>query len=259
MFERFTDRSRRVLVLAQEEAHQLNHGFIGTEHILLGLISEGHGVGARALESLDVTLERARGKVADTLGTAGSAPPGSPPFTPRAKKVFELSLREALQLGHSFIGTEHILLGLLREGDGVAAQVLVSLGTDLGVVRQRVIELISEQGYRVEEGSMLSDDRVAGHFVGAHPSSLRAGTLAECSFCGRRPPESGRLVSGTDALICEHCVAEWFRVLASEDEPRFRRPMGTGSGSVRPIGPPSPDDATRAKIRRLRRDPRNPE
>jgi hypothetical protein len=97
--------------------------------------------------------------------------------------------------------------------------------------------LISEQGYRVEEGSTLSDERVAGHFVGAHPSFLRAGTLAECSFCGRRPPESGRLVSGTDALICEHCVAEWFRVLASEDEPRFAEPMGMGSESVRPIGP----------------------
>jgi ATP-dependent Clp protease ATP-binding subunit ClpC len=121
VFERFTDRARRVLVLAQEEARLLNHSFIGTEHILLGLIHEGEGVAAKALESLGISLEAVREKVEETIGMAGTAPSGSPPFTPRAKKVLELSLREALQLGHSYIGTEHMLLGLVREGEGVAA------------------------------------------------------------------------------------------------------------------------------------------
>ncbi|MGI8685244.1 MAG: ATP-dependent Clp protease ATP-binding subunit, partial [Acidimicrobiales bacterium] len=143
MFERFTDRARRVLVLAQEEARLLNHNFIGTEHILLGLIHEGEGVAAKALESLGISLEAVREKVEETIGPAGSSTTGSPPFTPRAKKVLELSLREALQLGHNYIGTEHMLLGLVREGEGVAAQVLVSLGADLSRVRQQVITLLS--------------------------------------------------------------------------------------------------------------------
>jgi ATP-dependent Clp protease ATP-binding subunit ClpC len=150
LFERFTDRARRVLVLAQEEARLLNHNFIGTEHILLGLIHEGEGVAAKALESLGISLEAVREKVEETIGPAGNAPAGSPPFTPRAKKVLELSLREALQLGHNYIGTEHMLLGLVREGEGVAAQVLVSLGADLSRVRQQVIQLLS--GYQGKEG-----------------------------------------------------------------------------------------------------------
>ena len=143
MFERFTDRARRVLVLAQEEARLLNHSFIGTEHILLGLIGEGDGLAAQALTTLGITPEAVRRKVEETIGMAGTAPSGSPPFTPRAKKVLELSLREALQLGHSHIGTEHILLGLVREGEGVAATVLVGLGADLGRVRREVVRLIS--------------------------------------------------------------------------------------------------------------------
>jgi ATP-dependent Clp protease ATP-binding subunit ClpC len=151
LFERFTDRARRVLVLAQEEARLLNHNFIGTEHILLGLIHEGEGVAAKALESLGISLEAVREKVEETIGPAGSGTMGSPPFTPRAKKVLELSLREALQLGHNYIGTEHMLLGLVREGEGVAAQVLVSLGADLSRVRQQVIQLLS--GYVGESGS----------------------------------------------------------------------------------------------------------
>ncbi len=149
MFERFTDRARRVLVLAQEEARQLNHSFIGTEHILLGLIHEGEGLAAKALESLGISLEAVRAKVEETMGPAGTAPTGSPPFTPRAKKVLELSLREALQLGHNYIGTEHMLLGLVREGEGVAAQVLQGLGVDLPRVRQQVIQLLS--GYQGHE------------------------------------------------------------------------------------------------------------
>ncbi len=143
MFERFTDRARRVVVLAQEEARLLNHNYIGTEHILLGLIHEGEGVAAKALESLGISLEAVRSQVEEIIGQGGSSPSGHIPFTPRAKKVLELSLREALQLGHNYIGTEHILLGLIREGEGVAAQVLVKLGADLSRVRQQVIQLLS--------------------------------------------------------------------------------------------------------------------
>ena len=146
MFERFTDRARRVVVLAQHEARGLNHNWIGTEHLLLALIGEGHGVGAKALESMQVSLDAARQQVEVIIGR-GQEPVryGHIPFTPRAKKVLEMSLREALQLGHHHIGTEHILLGLIREGDGVAAQVLVKLGADLNRVRQRVIQLIAAQ------------------------------------------------------------------------------------------------------------------
>jgi len=143
VFERFTDRARRVVVLAQEEARLLNHNYIGTEHILLGLIHEGEGVAAKALESLGISLEAVRQQVEEIIGQGGSSPSGHIPFTPRAKKVLELSLREALQLGHNYIGTEHILLGLIREGEGVAAQVLVKLGADLSRVRQQVIQLLS--------------------------------------------------------------------------------------------------------------------
>src|SRR6202167_1792444 len=163
MFERFTDRTRRVLVLAQEEARLLNHNFIGTEHILLGLIHEGEGVAAKALESLGVSLEAVREKVEETIGPAGTSTTGSPPFTPLAKKVLELSLREALQLGHNYIGTEHMLLGLVREGEGVAAKVLVSLGADLSRVRQQVIQLLS--GYQSpggKEGAAATAGPAAG-------------------------------------------------------------------------------------------------
>ena len=156
VFERFTDRARRVLTWAQEEARLLNHGFIGTEHILLGLIREGEGVGAQALQSLGISLEAVRQKVEETIGVSGSVPGASPPFTPRAKKVLELSLREALQLNHSYIGTEHILLGLVREGEGVAATVLVSLGADLPRVRQEVLTLMSG-GVQLQGGARVSD------------------------------------------------------------------------------------------------------
>jgi ATP-dependent Clp protease ATP-binding subunit ClpC len=146
MFERFSDRARRVVVLAQEEARLLNHNYIGTEHILLGLVHEPEGVAARALDSLDVKLGRVRQQVEHIIGQGDSSPSGHIPFTPRAKKVLELSLREALQLGHNYIGTEHILLGLLREGEGVACQVLVKLGANLPKVRARVLELVADDG-----------------------------------------------------------------------------------------------------------------
>ncbi len=166
MFERFTDRARRVVVLAQEEARLLNHNYIGTEHILLGLIHEGEGVAAKALESLGISLEAVRSQVEEIIGQGGSSPSGHIPFTPRAKKVLELSLREALQLGHNYIGTEHILLGLIREGEGVAAQVLVKLGADLSRVRQQVIQLLS--GYSGPASSGQSGKETAGASTGSN-------------------------------------------------------------------------------------------
>ena len=146
MFERFTDRARRVVVLSQEEGRLLNHNYIGTEHILLGLIHEGEGVAAKALESLGVNLESVRGQVEEIVGLGGNSPSGHIPFTPRAKQVLELSLREALALNHNYIGTEHILLGLIREGEGVAAQVLAKVGADLSRVREQVIQLLAAHG-----------------------------------------------------------------------------------------------------------------
>jgi ATP-dependent Clp protease ATP-binding subunit ClpC len=145
MFEKFTDRARQVVVLAQEEARQLNHNYIGTEHILLGLLHEGDGVAAEALGSLGISLDAVRGQVRKIVGEGKDAQSGHIPFTPRAKKVLELSLREAKQLGHNYIGTEHILLGLVREGQGVATQVLVGLGAELNQVRQAVVPLTAHR------------------------------------------------------------------------------------------------------------------
>jgi ATP-dependent Clp protease ATP-binding subunit ClpC len=173
MLERLTNRARRVVVLAQEEARMLNHNYLGTEHILLGLIHEGEGVAAKALESLGISLEAVRLQVEEIIGQGQQAPSGHIPFTPRAKKVLELSLREAIQLGHKHIGTEHILLGLIREGEGVAAQVLVQLGADLPSVRQQVIHQLSTYGdqegtsaaqqHLVDEELELPDDELVEH------------------------------------------------------------------------------------------------
>ena len=152
MFERFTERARRVVVLAQEESRLLNHNYIGTEHLLLGLLHEGEGVAAKALEELGISLDAVRQRVEDMIGQGSSAPiEGHIPFTPRAKKVLELALREGLQLGHNYIGTEHILLGLVREGEGVAAQVLVQMGADLDRVRHATIQLLSGYGGKSPE------------------------------------------------------------------------------------------------------------
>jgi ATP-dependent Clp protease ATP-binding subunit ClpC len=142
MFERFTDRARRVMDLAEEEARMLSHSYIGTEHLLLGLIHEGEGVAAQVLESLGISLQAVRQQVEEFIGQGQQAVPRCIPFTPRAKKVLELARREAFQLGHGYIGTEHILLGLIREGEGVAALVLAGLGADLNGVRQEVIRLL---------------------------------------------------------------------------------------------------------------------
>jgi ATP-dependent Clp protease ATP-binding subunit ClpA len=162
MFERFTDRARRVVVLAQEEARMLNHNYVGTEHILLGLIHEGEGVAAKALESLGISLQTVREKVEEIIGQGQQAPSGHIPFTPRTKKALELSLRESLQLGHNYIGTEHILLGLISEGEGVAAQVLVRLGADLNRVRQEVIQLLHAHRSRTESSGPSERSSVPG-------------------------------------------------------------------------------------------------
>jgi ATP-dependent Clp protease ATP-binding subunit ClpC len=195
MFERFTDRARRVVVLAQEEARMLNHNYIGTEHILLGLIHEGEGVAAKALESMNISLEAVRNQVTEIIGRGQTAPAGHIPFTPRAKKVLELSLREALQLGHNYIGTEHILLGLIREGEGVAAQVLQKLGADLNRVRQQVIQLLSgyaggEQGGKA--GAGVGEGSGSGSREGSTILDQFGTNLTQAARDGELDPVIGR-------------------------------------------------------------------
>jgi ATP-dependent Clp protease ATP-binding subunit ClpA len=155
MFERFTDRARRAVVLAQEEARFLDHNYIGTEHLLLGLIHEGEGVAAKVLEEFGISLEAVRVQVQEAIGKGQTTPTGHIPFTPKSKKVLELSLREALQLGHDYIGTEHLLLGLLREGEGVAAQVLTAVGADHARVREQVVRLLDGEGEQAGPRSRL--------------------------------------------------------------------------------------------------------
>lgn len=156
MFERFTDKARRVVVLAQEEARMLNHAYIGTEHILLGLIHEGEGAAAQALKGFGISLEDVRQEIQTIIGQGQQATSGLLPLTPRTRKVMELALREALAQGHNYIGTEHILLGLIREGEGVAAQVLVKLGADLNMVRTTVIETLVMPSAEADEDSSTS-------------------------------------------------------------------------------------------------------
>src|ERR687891_1985203 len=148
MFERFTERAKQVVVLAQDEARRLKHNYIGTEHILLGLLREEEGLAARVLESLDITVEEVRSQVARVVGQGDEAATGQIPFTPRAKKVLELALREAQSLRHNRIGTEHILLGLVRENEGVAARILLDLHADSDTVRNEVIRMLSGPGGR---------------------------------------------------------------------------------------------------------------
>jgi ATP-dependent Clp protease ATP-binding subunit ClpC len=190
MFERFTDRARRVVVLAQEEARMLDHNYIGTEHILLGLIHESEGVAGKALETMGISLDAVRREVTEIIGRGKQPPSGHIPFTPRAKTVLELSLKEALQLGHNHIGTEHILLGLVREGDGVAAQVLVKMGADPNRVRQQVIQLLHGR---------VSDEPAAG------PAAFAEGTMME---------DIGRRLAAIDGRL-----AAIERHLGIEEEP----------------------------------------
>jgi ATP-dependent Clp protease ATP-binding subunit ClpC len=191
MFERFTDRSRRVVVLAQEAARTLNHNYIGTEHLLLGLLHEGEGVAASALRALGVSLDAARQQVEDVVGTGTSAPAGSIPFTPRAKRVLELSLREALRLGHNFIGTEHILLGLLREGDGTAVQVLTRLGVSASGVRAQVVDGLTAGG--LSDGGLEHPAGTAARSAPASPTLEQFGhNLTDDARNGALDPVIGR-------------------------------------------------------------------
>ena len=191
MFERFTDRARRVVVLAQEEARLLNHNYIGTEHLLLGLIREGEGVAARVLEALGVTLAAVRQEVEGIIGRGQQPPVEHVPFTPRAKKVLELSLREALELGHEYIGTEHILLGLLREGNGVAAQILVQRGADFNRVRQEVLQLLAGQA---EISGAIS------------PGAAEPQTLAELTQLSGRAQQLSAEVERLRGLLRQHGI-----------------------------------------------------
>jgi ATP-dependent Clp protease ATP-binding subunit ClpC len=189
MFEKFTDKARRVVVLAQEEAKMLNHNYIGTEHLLLGLIHEGEGVAAKSLEALGISLDAVREQVQEIIGTGQTAPSGHIPFTPRAKKVLELSLREALQLGHSYIGTEHLLLGLIREGEGVAAQVLTKLGADTNRVRQQVIQLLS--GFQGKEAVQVGGENNAPQ-KGSQILDQFGRNLTQAAAEGKLDPVIGR-------------------------------------------------------------------
>jgi Clp amino terminal domain, pathogenicity island component/ClpX C4-type zinc finger len=244
VFERFTDRARRVVVLAQEEARLLNHNYIGTEHLLLGLIHEGEGVAARALESVEISLTDVRAQVEEIIGHGGQSPSGHIPFTPRAKKVLELSLREALQLGHNYIGTEHILLGLIREGEGVAAQVLATLGADLSRVRQAVIQLLSGYAPPPEVRLDVVDEPRFTQHVAFTRDEIR---VAACGFCGVESPQCGTLLTGrTGALICERCIRVASRSLRM---PRvFAQPLTAGepvevlAARITPTGPPPEDE-----------------
>jgi Clp amino terminal domain, pathogenicity island component/ClpX C4-type zinc finger len=244
MFERFTDRARRVLVHAQEEARLLDHQYIGTEHLLLGLIHEGHGVAARALESLGITLVAAREKVHETADMARGAASGSPPFTPRSKKVLELSLREALRLQHHYIGTEHLLLGLVQEGEGHGAKVLVLLGADPDRVRETVLGLISQTEGEVAEPPTRP---VSQRFV--HRGGAPMGQANLCSFCQRDLWEVQHYVSAGVVSICAQCIEDAQRMMSDarvEDHRLFLPPRVFGE---------EPDPAAREAVIRAITDP----
>ena len=240
MFERFTDRARRVIDLAEEEARMLSHSYIGTEHLLLGLIHEGEGVAAQVLESLGISLQAVRQQVEEVVGQGQQAVPRRIPFTPRAKKVLELARREAFQLGHGYIGTEHILLGLIREGEGVAALVLAGLGADLNGVRQEVIRLL--------HGRQGKDGPSTGRGARQRPLGRRQhGLLPEILGEWSRSTHSCRL-SGS-AWMLGRRQATWTsrsgrRAGARKRPParritRTRRRCGTGNGSCSPTRPPA--------------------
>jgi ClpA/ClpB-like protein/ClpX C4-type zinc finger protein len=204
VFERFTDQARRVVVLAQEEARLLNHPYIGSEHTLLGLLAEGHGVGAQALVSLGVTMETARAKVVALVGRGERVPSGHIPFTPQAKRALEGALREALHLGDHEIGTEHLLLGLIREGDSTAARTLEELEVDLDAVRARVVDIRAGRGGE-EPPRVVSISTGRGVVTSVRETSS-PGRSAVCSFCGRDLWEVERFVTGSQASICDGCV-----------------------------------------------------
>ncbi|MDQ6816798.1 MAG: AAA family ATPase, partial [Actinomycetota bacterium] len=194
MFERFTERARQVVVLAQEEARTLKHNYIGTEHILLGLLREEEGLAARVLESLDITVERVRAQVVRIVGSGEEVTSGQIPFTPRAKKVLELALREALSLGHNYIGTEHILLGLVRENEGVAARILLDFDADSEKIRNEVIRMLSGPGGRTR-GSGPAGGAAAAPGEGKKSSKLLdqfGRNLTKLASEGKLDPVVGR-------------------------------------------------------------------
>jgi ATP-dependent Clp protease ATP-binding subunit ClpA/DNA-binding CsgD family transcriptional regulator len=190
VWERFTDPARRVVVHAQEEARMLNHNYLGTEHILLGLINEGEGVAARALEAMSISFDSARQRVEEIIGQGQAAPTGHIPFTPRAKKVLELSLREALQLGHNYVGTEHVLLGLVREGEGIGAQVLQELGASLQQVRTTVLQLLAGYTASAQEPAGGDTFRTTTEFSSEAPPEGRLTQDPRCPRCSTKLAET---------------------------------------------------------------------
>ena len=245
----------------------MNHSFIGTEHILLGLIRQGDSVGAAALKSLGITLDAVRQKVEETIGMAGTAPSGSPPFTPRAKKVLELALREALQSAHSYIGTEHILLGLVREGEGVAATVLVGLGADLGLVRQKVVMLMS--GYSEEEhpGEAESSEPTSWNNPSFGPEpccpqcrvALAAGARFRTIDVSPDNADNDAEAISIDVVYCIRCGMT-LHMLRSDDRTALRAPgrdempgtrtqplpLRRKSSTIEQTGPPPEDEVSSA-------------
>ena len=204
MFERLTDRARRVLVLAQQEAQLLGHGAIGTEHILLGLIQEQHGVAAQVLGELGITLDAVRVRVEQTIAVPAGEPAGSPPFTPRAKKILDLSLRNAMQIGHSYIGTEHLLLGIVGEGEGVAAQTLQDLGVELPRVRREVIrKLSSDHGGASLGGRAISPERSDSPRCHRCSAEIEPLLRYRSITISPTPPSSQPLP--VDIVFCDNC------------------------------------------------------
>jgi hypothetical protein len=246
VFERFTDRARRVVVLAQEEARLLDHNYIGTEHVLLGLLHEGEGIAAQALSTAGVDSATARVQVEEIVGRGAQTPSGHIPFTPGAKKLLEHSLREALQLGHNYIGTEHILLGLLREGEGAGVQVLTNLGVDLADVRQQVIVLLSvgAAGAPTVARGVLSPGGGGTTWEGPgwRATYRPPAPATACAFCGRDLYEVERTVTnGHGVLLCKDCA--WLAVQTMEraaGEPASVRPLRL---PPRVFGDPTDQDA----------------
>ena len=209
LFERFTERARQVVVLAQDEARALKHNYIGTEHILLGLLREEEGLAARVLETLDITVEEVRAQVARIVGQGDEVTTGQIPFTPRAKKVLELALREALSLGHNYIGTEHILLGLVRENEGVAARILLDFDADAEKIRNEIIRMLSGPGRRQQGGGAATPARRRR----ARSSSTSSGATSRSSpprasstrSSGARPRSSASCRSSRAARRTTRC------------------------------------------------------
>jgi ATP-dependent Clp protease ATP-binding subunit ClpC len=216
VFERFTDQARRVIVAAQDEARLLDHNYIGTEHILLGLLREGEGQVARTLASLGVSLEAVRAQVEEIIGRGDTHPAGHIPFTPRSKKVLELSLREAKLLGDEHIGSEHILLGVVREGEGVAAQVLVKLGAGLSEVRRAVISARGGKDPEPAPGTSVRERLAA---VLSRTKAGKSASDLSCSFCGKHEDQVAKLVAGPGVYICDECIRLCQEILDEEAPP----------------------------------------